>query len=219
MSGADWLACTDASVMLACLRGRGSARQLQLFGVACCRRMWHHLTAESQHALELIERFAEGEVNREELDAATSAAWNIEDLTKAHTELGAAVAVACLLSSAQMLADDYLRGLFKDGVWTSVIAAATTATINVPRAEQALLLRDIFGNPFRPVPVDHVWSTSEAVAIAQRMYEKREFDCMATLADALEKAGCKNTDILNHCRQVGAHVRGCWVVDIVLRKK
>jgi hypothetical protein len=38
------------------------------------------------------------------------------------------------------------------------------------------------------------------------------------LWDALEEAGCTNADILNHCRQPGEHVRGCWVVDLVLGK-
>ncbi len=38
------------------------------------------------------------------------------------------------------------------------------------------------------------------------------------LADALQDAGCENTDVLNHCRGPGPHVRGCWVVDLVLSK-
>jgi hypothetical protein len=40
----------------------------------------------------------------------------------------------------------------------------------------------------------------------------------ATLSDAREEAGCTNADILNHCRQPGEHVRGCWVVDLLLGK-
>jgi hypothetical protein len=42
---------------------------------------------------------------------------------------------------------------------------------------------------------------------------------MPILADALQDAGCDNTDILNHCRDANApHVRGCWVVDLLLGK-
>ena len=41
---------------------------------------------------------------------------------------------------------------------------------------------------------------------------------MPILADALQDAGCDNDDILNHCRDDGPHVRGCWVVDLVLGK-
>src|SRR5262249_14683122 len=36
------------------------------------------------------------------------------------------------------------------------------------------------------------------------------------LADALEAAGCSNQDILEHCRGPGPHVRGCWVLDMLL---
>jgi hypothetical protein len=41
---------------------------------------------------------------------------------------------------------------------------------------------------------------------------------MAILGDILEDAGCGNADILNHCRKPGIHVRGCWVVDLLLGK-
>lgn len=42
---------------------------------------------------------------------------------------------------------------------------------------------------------------------------------LAILADALEDAGCDNADILDHCRSDGPHVRGCWVVDLLLGKE
>jgi hypothetical protein len=38
------------------------------------------------------------------------------------------------------------------------------------------------------------------------------------LADALEEAGCSESEILRHCREPGEHVRGCWVVDLVRGK-
>ena len=51
------------------------------------------------------------------------------------------------------------------------------------------------------------------------MYESRDFAAMPILADALQDAGCDNDDILNHCRdERPRHVRGCWVVDLVLGK-
>ena len=81
------------------------------------------------------------------------------------------------------------------------------------------LLRDIFGNPFRPVAFDPNWRTDTALSLARVMYESREFGAMPILADALQDAGCEHTDILNHCRDPnGVHVRGCWVVDLVLGK-
>jgi len=75
-----------------------------------------------------------------------------------------------------------------------------------------------FGNPFRPVAFSPEWRTSTAVALATQMHESRDFGAMPILADALQDAGCDNDDILNHCRGDGPHVRGCWVVDLVLGK-
>ncbi len=82
------------------------------------------------------------------------------------------------------------------------------------------LIRDIVGNPFRPVTFDPSWLTSDVVLLAQGIYDDRAFDRMQILADALQDAGCDNTDILGHCRDLYAtHVRGCWVVDLVLGKQ
>jgi len=38
------------------------------------------------------------------------------------------------------------------------------------------------------------------------------------LADALEEAGCDDADVHAHCRGPGPHVRGCWVVDLIIGK-
>ncbi|AMV28246.1 hypothetical protein VT84_27835 [Gemmata sp. SH-PL17] len=80
-------------------------------------------------------------------------------------------------------------------------------------------LRDVVGNPFRPVTFSPEWRTETTIALARQMYTSRDFSAMPILADALQDAGCDNSDVLNHCRDTGAtHVRGCWVVDMVLRK-
>ncbi|HJZ55720.1 MAG TPA: hypothetical protein VKE74_12200 [Gemmataceae bacterium] len=76
----------------------------------------------------------------------------------------------------------------------------------------------MFGNPFRLAAFDPAWRTSTAVQLARQMYEAREFSAMPILADALQDAGCENAEILDHCRGSGPHVRGCWVVDLVLGK-
>jgi hypothetical protein len=86
--------------------------------------------------------------------------------------------------------------------------------------QQPGLLRDIFGNPFRPVNFAAEWRTDTVIALAGPMYESRDFSAMPILADALQDAGCTNDDILDHCRDASAtHVRGCWVVDLVLGKE
>jgi hypothetical protein len=94
----------------------------------------------------------------------------------------------------------------------------SAAARDEPRA-QAAIFRDIFGNPFRPVTLNPAWRTSNVPALAQSIYHQRAFDRLPILADALEDAGCDNADILNHCRQPGEHVRGCWVVDFLIGKE
>ena len=83
------------------------------------------------------------------------------------------------------------------------------------------LLRDVVGNPIRPVAFDQAWSAWNAgtvPGIARRVYDDRAFYEMPVLADALEDAGCTDADILTHCRTEGPHVRGCWVVDLLLAR-
>lgn len=80
-------------------------------------------------------------------------------------------------------------------------------------------LRDIFGNPFRPTTLDQSWLTSTVTALAHAIYQERAFDRLPILADALEDAGCTNQEILAHCRGPGPHARGCWAVDLLLKKE
>lgn len=76
-----------------------------------------------------------------------------------------------------------------------------------------------WGPPSAFTAMPPAWRTSTAVALAQQMYDTRDFSAMPILADALQDAGCDNADILGHCRGPGPHVRGCWLVDLVLDKK
>lgn len=91
-------------------------------------------------------------------------------------------------------------------------------TYGAERRAQAHLLRDIIGNPFRRLTVDQAGLTPGVVSLAQGAYLERAFDRMPILGDALEEAGCVDVAILAHCREPIEHVRGCWVVDILLGK-
>jgi hypothetical protein len=84
--------------------------------------------------------------------------------------------------------------------------------------EEASILRDIIGSPFRFKLIESGWRTSNVLALATTIYEERAFDRLPILADALMDAGCTDESILSHCRSEGPHVRGCWVVDLVLGK-
>ena len=81
------------------------------------------------------------------------------------------------------------------------------------------LFRDIVGNPFRSVTLDRMWLTTTVTALASAIYAERAFDRMSILADALQDAGCDNDDILRHCRGQSPHVRGCWVIDLLLGRR
>jgi hypothetical protein len=94
---------------------------------------------------------------------------------------------------------------------------------------QADVLREITGNPFRAVSAERAWlawNSGCVVKLAEAISQERELPTglldnsrLAILADALEDADCANLDILGHCREQGrSHVRGCWVIDLLLGK-
>lgn len=84
---------------------------------------------------------------------------------------------------------------------------------------QAALLCDVFGRPGSAVAVDRPWLTPGIVGLARTVYRDRCFDRMPGLADALEASGCDDVGIRDHCRLPVEHVRGCWVIDLLLSKE
>ena len=207
MTEAEWLAATDPISMLEFLDSKASERKLRLFGCAYSRQMWDLLTEECfRDAIRIAEQFADGRVGKKELAA-------IKKLSGAALERCGLAGVTgpryCAIGSA----------------WSCTRNPETAATYplwvfteQAERISQVAVCRDIFGNPFRPVAVDPSWLTSEVRTLAEGIYEDRAFDRLPILADALQEAGCDNEDILNHSRSDGPHVRGCWVVDLVLGK-
>jgi hypothetical protein len=230
MTEAEWLACIDPQRMLKQLWGKVSDRKHRLFAVACCRRIWQLLSDErSRQAVEIAERYADAEATADELETASDAAsavweteqeqaltegtWDRESLSPPYTASAAAYNVAIPLgwwggAPAFVPPDEIIREVIADGA--------------AERVAQCALLRDIFGNPFRSVSVDPSWprwNDRTIPRIAQGIYEERAFDRLPILHDALLDAGCDNEDILAHCRGAGPHVRGCWVIDLILGKE
>lgn len=101
---------------------------------------------------------------------------------------------------------------------TAVHAAHASGNDASEMRVQTQLVRDIFGHPFRPISIDPSWLAPDVRRLAEGIYADRAFDRMPILADALQDAGCESEAVLNHCRQSGTHVRGCWVVDLLLGK-
>jgi hypothetical protein len=239
----DWLACTTPRPMLEVLRGRGSDRKLRLFAVACCRRIWPHLTDEKcRKAVEVAERYADGQAISEELSdpwplhfpapmPSVPAEWAN---AKAEASAGDAARLAAARDTKKMglvyFTWEVARYAAGAGAW-KIAGAAKNATHAASWAsawnqteadeydEQVLLLRDILGNPFRPAALRPSWLKPDTISLGGHIYDERAFDRLPLLAVALEDAGCHNADVLTHCRQPGPHVRGCWVVDLVLGKK
>lgn len=212
----EWLNCSDPSPMLAFLAGSPNDRKRRLFGVACCRRIWRHLSDASQAALLVLERFADGAATQMELEAAG------EDAGRgARTADDEAVWLAAYSDRWNDTCDVAHASAGREVIlgWPGRNDSNDEAYV----AEQefnACLLRELFGSlPFRPQPVAAAWLTSTVLALAQGIYEEHAFNHMPILADALQDAGCDNPDILAHCRQAGEHVRGCWVVDLLLGKE
>ncbi len=204
MSEAEWLTAIDPKPMLEFLQGKASDRKLRLFAVACCRALWGEIRDErSKVAVEIAEKYAEGLATLDELVAAHGAH---ERTFRRHAHDGIYYAIEA--------ATEHPAGF--DPYY--ILASASPELIGEERRWQASVLRDIF-NAFHPAPLDPSWLTSTVTTLARQMYESRDFSPMPILADALQDAGCENPDILSHCRSEGPHVRGCWVVDLLLDKK
>jgi hypothetical protein len=226
MTEAEWRACTDPDEMLDQLGSKAGERKLQLFTVACCRRIWASLgesgaRERSRHAVEVAERFAEGQATTEELaaarlDAEAAAREAAADFLARHdrgAEGAASAREAAYLAASETISHTVSRA-----------AAAAANHIPFPqpyfeeRKGQVALVRDIFGNPFRLVSLDSRWLTPAVVGLARTIYEERAFDRMPALAGTLRDAGCDNEDLLGHCQEPGEHARGCWVLDLLLGK-
>jgi hypothetical protein len=209
MTEAEWR--TEIEDKLKLFRSRKVRRKLRLFACACCRRAWPYLPAQSQQVVEVAERCAEGTASKSELGEL----WKRDKLTVRCNSVCAPITVAAVLAPQEACHTIEAYTGPRGGIYVTDEHRAIRAA---EYRDQIELLRDIFGTPFCPVPFATEWRTDTAVALARQMYESRDFSAMPILADALQDAGCDNEDILNHCRQPGEHVRGCWVVDLLLGK-
>jgi hypothetical protein len=217
MTEAEWVACTDPDPILEFLRGKATDRKLRLFAVACCRRVCHLLSDErSRQAVEVAERYADGSATREDLSEAEAATWLVDSYVDAGYTANADPRNAAVWACATASDAVYSVAYENQGGEPAKLAWAAE------RANQARLLRNLFGPlPFRPVAIQPpvlAWDDRLVVRLAQAIYDERRWGDMPILGDALLDAGCDNEEVLAHCRAGGEHVRGCWVVDLLLGK-
>lgn len=250
MNEDEWLAGPDLIWMLHYLeqtdrhRKDEYSRRLRLFACACCRRVWELLRWNvAMRCVELAEAYAEGEATREKLLVAHgSAEFNgLAAQERGLAEGGSQLSRRTLdaIGAARFLTSDYYfktsgativaQDTSKDPTADYFPTPKDMGSAGVPpdaaeMAKQQELLKDIFGNPFRPRFVGE-WLNSSVLAIASGVYQERalpsghlDTDRLAVLSDALEEAGCSDSDILEHLRSPGPHVRGCWALDLILGK-
>jgi hypothetical protein len=216
MTEAEWLTTSDGLTMLFYLRGKCSDRKLRLFACACCRRIWDLFPCqENRDLVAAVERYPDGNYDDPELNAA------ITDSTRREREFAR--------DQNYWIAKNLGRSYYKMSAFQSAQETAVSVAHQEPErgfskdefAAQAALLREVFGNPFRPATMDAAWLASNGgvvTSVARWIDETGAFDDLPILADALEEAGCLDVDVLRHCREKGPHVRGCWVVDLILAK-
>jgi hypothetical protein len=210
MTEAQWMLSGDVSRMLRFLQTRLSARKWRLFACARCRLAWTHLIdPRSRHAVDVAERLADDEADEGErqraLRLALTASVNVAAQGAAADGKVAAAAWADAAVSSHV-----------PKAWRSALDALPPD--KTERLEQVRLLREIAGNPFRPVTFRRHWRTSRVARLAKQIYETRHFERLPDLAKALQSAGCRSVDLLSHLRTPDVHVRGCWALDLVLDK-
>ena len=250
MDEAEWLACNDPGRMLEFLRGMVSDRKFRLFAVACCQLIAHRITdPNSRRAIQAAEQYADGLISLDTLREARATAPSsrmggatLGGLRTGRSGLARATSPSSTPGGAPH-ARDAARATTNESSWTAARDAQRRAmqqiwekarlsweTAPVEKAaaynSQRAILRDIFGNPFRPVLLNPAWRTPAVLSLAQAAYENRllsagtlDPDRLAILADALEESGCTDAAILRHLREPGPHVRGCHVLDLLLGKE
>ncbi|WP_406697444.1 hypothetical protein V5E97_01170 [Singulisphaera sp. Ch08] len=226
MNESEWISGTHPWNMLRFLEPRANQRKLQLFAVACCRRA-SPLSNDPRHQelVEAAEQFAEGLLTADAFEQIRDTVAELPETNPENAPWGpscymtAATLHARGDGSAKFAASFAARGLASlageedSPEWLAVLTAEETA--------QCDRLRDIFGSPFRPFRFPPAWLANEgrpARELAREIEAKirHEQEDLAALADLLERAGCDDRSVINHCRTPGTHVRGCWVLDALL---
>jgi hypothetical protein len=217
-----------------------AAARVRLFACAAARMVWDVLPTEARSAVLMSERVAEFPTQTAGLQAAALGV-NYGPVTFQHLAVNAAAwASAGVNEVGRFRPGQYGPVLFDpmEAARSAAKAIATRATGPAPpghtrktgawhaawtqvydevRATQAQMVRDIFPPPEYAAAFDAGWRTSTVVALCRQMDESGDFSIVPILADALEDAGCDDVTLLQCCRVPGGvHVRGNWVVDLVL---
>lgn len=213
MTASEWSASADPRPMLESVRGLASDRQLRLFACACCRGAWEFVPpGPCREAVQSALRYADGLATLDELVAARRAAIPAAVAAGRHAPAAWAACATTEPSAyrAAIVAADEAMEQFRSSPGAVREAAAT----------QARFLRDIWGDAVglgQRLIRRGGWADDRLVQeIAHELYAGDTNDGAGALADALTRAGCPIPAVTAHYRASGSHVRGCWVVDLIL---
>lgn len=206
MDEREWLASTDPERMLNFLRASASDRKLRLFAAACCRQVWRYLDPPAHDAIEVGERYADGEATEEERSFSH---WAFNG---PHSDCVSLAHLGCVSPRDAQVWEAVVR--------TSGDVLETAGMYDDPEADrdgtsQAALLRCIYATPFRPLPPRSFPAHVLGLAGACYAAFPAVSDQLPILADALEELGEERAAA--HCREQ-VHAKGCHVVDWILGK-
>ena len=212
MTDDEWLTCLDPDLLLDAARvaKRLNARKSRLYGCACFRLVWDQIaTPDVRVAVEKSEQRADRLISDQELERYRYPLGDKNNVVDHWLSL--AIQSLAMTNSNPSYVAWSVRSSTENDIYRH-------ARRGLPCRWQADLVREVVGNPYRAVTFESRWRTSDVLGLARAIYEDLAFDRMPILADALMDAGCADEQVLAHCRGDGPHVRGCWVVDLVLGK-
>lgn len=240
MNEHEWVIATDPAAMLDFLDGKTSERKLRLFACACVRRHWdrlrfhagrveviaaHHHPA--RQAVETAERYADGEASDADLENARQHAemgWpNASPFDQLANQAAWAATLEPAMEAARQAREFARLQAVRDAAyevppgWSEQQHNAAESAREC--GQQAELVREIFGNPFRKALIDPNWlrcNSGAADAILRMVVEDQRYAELPYLADALMDAGCEVESLLRHLREPRGHVRGCWAIDALM---
>lgn len=217
----DWFGATNSRQMFQALTHlpfKVSPRKLRLLGIAACKRVSGcQDNGLLEAATELAVQLTLGTASHDEVSATRKALRERREQVNATSSRWPVTAVHNLFQDDR----DYLNyaAIYPhDPELIGVIEAVGYSLYGQPNGTiaESELFWEILGFPFLEVCIDPSWRTHAVMTIAAQIYATEDFSQMPKLAEALQEAGCDDLRLITHCQRTAAHVRGSWVIDLIL---